>query len=284
MRLTYPEVLDALNRADNPWIAQPSPINLSRSRLRRQLGYKRSPGEPTREEAEAGARRQRHDRTKDTPYPPKSDLRDAGGVDYVTPVRDQRPCAACVAFAALAALEATRQFKARDPSLRLDYSEAHLFHCSPGCLKCAFGWRIPLALERLTAEGVLDDACLPYKPSGGCGKRCDGWETRLTKIRGFKPFKEHEPEAMKSWLASEGALITTMSVYEDFGLYYASGRYRHVAGAYSGEHAVCCIGFDDDAKLWICKNSWWTKWGDGGFFRIGYGECGIGAQMWGLLT
>jgi len=56
------------------------------------------------------------------------------------------------------------------------------------------------------------------------------------------------------------------------------------AGAYSGEHAVCCIGFDDDAKLWICKNSWWTKWGDGGFFRIGYGECGIGAQMWGLLT
>ena len=45
---------------------------------------------------------------------------------------------------------------------------------------------------------------------------------------------------------------------------------------------MAIIGYDDAQKAWIAKNSWGTGWGAGGFFRIGYGEVGIDASMWGV--
>lgn len=282
--LTYEEVVRELHAYGDPWQAQPDPFaNISRTRLRRRLGYRRAPGELTREEAEERARSQRHDRTPTTRYPMRRDLRDVGGRNFVTPVHDQGECAACVAFGSLATLEATIQYQRHDPALDLDFSEAHLFHCTPGCLKCAFGWQIPLAIERLTKDGVLDDARLHYEPRGGCRNLPPDWATHVTKIQGWE--KLTDLADMKSWLADRGALIATMTVYEDFHRYYKSGPYRHVAGTYSGDHCVCCIGFDDTpgAQYWICKNSWGTKWGTGGFFTIAYGERGIGSEMWGLV-
>ena len=38
---------------------------------------------------------------------------------------------------------------------------------------------------------------------------------------------------------------------------------------------MCLIGYDDTEGCWIAKNSWGNGWGDGGFFKIAYGECNI---------
>ena len=282
MRLDYDQVVAALRLDHDPWTARPLSEQHLPGRLQRRLGYKRAPGELTWQEAESRARQQRHGRTDSTPYPPKVDLRDLGGLNFVTPVRDQGECRACVAFAVLATLETTMQVKAGRPDPDLDFSEAHLFHCSAGCMKCAFGWQIPLAVERLKTEGVVDDSCLRYEPAGGCGKLCDDWAGCLTRIRGAEHIIDDPAEA-KKWLATAGALIGTMEVHEDF-YFYASGGYKYEIGARAGSHAVCCIGYDDDMRHWICKNSWGPTWGTGGFFSIRYGECGFGAEMWKLLT
>jgi C1A family cysteine protease len=43
---------------------------------------------------------------------------------------------------------------------------------------------------------------------------------------------------------------------------------------------VSVVGYDDATGCWICKNSWGAGFGEGGFFRIAYGNCGIDAEMW----
>ena len=46
-----------------------------------------------------------------------------------------------------------------------------------------------------------------------------------------------------------------------------------------GDHAICVVGFDDANGCWICKNSWGPGWGESGWFKIGYGECGMGSSF-----
>jgi len=58
---------------------------------------------------------------------------------------------------------------------------------------------------------------------------------------------------------------------------YDSGIYKHVSGRMEGGHAVKIVGWGVEAgtKYWICANSWNTTWGEKGFFRIAFDECGI---------
>jgi len=35
-------------------------------------------------------------------------------------------------------------------------------------------------------------------------------------------------------------------------------------------HGVCCVGYDDNKKLFKCRNSWGNKWGKGGYFYMPY--------------
>jgi hypothetical protein len=73
-------------------------------------------------------------------------------------------------------------------------------------------------------------------------------------------------------------MVAGMAVFNDF-FSYRTGVYRHTTGALAGYHAVSVVGYDDSQQCWICKNSWGPGWGDSGWFRIGYGECGMDTQF-----
>jgi len=78
-------------------------------------------------------------------------------------------------------------------------------------------------------------------------------------------------------------LTACFDVYEDF-YHYTCGVYGHLTGGKEGSHCVCVVGYDDVGKYWICKNSWGTGWGSGGYFYIAYGQCGIDDGMWEIDT
>ena len=199
--------------------------------------------------------------TKQSPPPPSSiDWRNFKGQNWVTKVRHQKTCGACVAFATCAVLESRAKWSQNDPNLPVDLSVAHLFFCGAG-KACETGWKIEQALEFCRDYGVGREVNFPYTPRNqaciqiGAVVKVSSWEEKMS------------PYYRKQAIAQNGPVIAGMKVFEDM-YYYRSGIYRHVAGELRGLHAVAVIGYNDSKKYWIVKNSWGTGWGEQGFMRI----------------
>jgi len=277
-----------LERNDVGWTAGETDMTrLSVSERRLHLGYVPGPEDPDLETRESQAREGFESFQEEAAapgyeaaYPERCDWRDVDGQSYVGSVADQGSCGSCVAFGCLAAVEGRMRVQRKEPSLAVDLSEAHLFHChgwSEG-RRCDNGWWPRRALRAIMETGVTDEGCYPYADRDeGCEGLCEDWSERTVRIGNFH--RATSTRAMKQWLADNGPLVTCYTVYEDFYA-YSSGIYRHVSGKREGGHCVCCVGYDDAQQYWICKNSWGPGFGEGGYFRIGYGECGIDGDMW----
>lgn len=222
---------------------------------------------------------QAESRSPSPPFPQRFDWRSYKGYNWVSSVSDQGACGSCVAFACVGALES--QLLINTGHLHA-LSEAFLFFCAGR--DCDVGWDIEPALRFLQTQGVTDHRCFPYVISARqqqCADRCADWNKRLYGIQDFEMIAS--PDFVKNWISNRGPMVAAMDIYDDL-YFYSRGVYSHVYGSNLGGHAVTVIGYDENSEHWICKNSWGIGWGETGFFRIQYGECGICVQypMWGL--
>jgi C1A family cysteine protease len=270
----------AIKQAGESWEAGATSVSdLSDADKRLRLGAVPPAGELSLEDRERVAAQNRGVAIAATAAPAAFDNRNIGGKSFVTPIRDQGGCGSCVAFGSAATVEATFRRQRGDPNLAVDFSEAHLFYCvakSQG-RNCGNGWWCDKGLDAFKTTGIVDEACFPYTAGDQNCNLCGDWQNRITKISGWHTITD--VAAVKDWIAAHGPLSCAFNVYNDF-FSYKSGVYKHVSGTLAGGHCVSCVGYNDGGKYWICKNSWGPGWGDGGFFCIAYGECGIDAQMW----
>ena len=213
---------------------------------------------------------------RDVEFPAAWDWRDVEGVDWTTTIRDQRGCGSCVAFATLAVMEAMLKRHHNDATLQPDLSEAHLFFCGCGDC-CGTGWWPSYALNYAKSSGVPDEDCFPYQEFNlPCSESCSDWHGRAVKVSSWAELLD--AGARKQWLATKGPVIGCLAVYRDF-YSYTDGVYRHSTGDLAGYHAICVVGYSEAEQAWICKNSWGIDWGNEGWFKIGYGECGIDSEF-----
>lgn len=204
------------------------------------------------------------------------DLRNVGGVDYATPVEDQGNCGSCVAFAVVGAMEHVTRYTRGTPNLPTDLSEAQLFYCYGASVgaNCETGWLPEGALDACQNGGITYADYYPYTAGD---QNCTGlnpdWPNHMVKAVSWQSLTNN-PAGMKQYIADYGSVTACFFVYQDF-FSYGGGIYQHVTGSLAGGHCVTLVGYDDSAGCWIGKNSWSTSWGEAGFFRIAYGQCGI---------
>ena len=72
-----------------------------------------------------------------------------------------------------------------------------------------------------------------------------------------------------------GPAATGFMVYADFPEFdFSNGNvYKRTSDDLKGGHAVKIVGWGNGH--WIVANSWSKTWGEEGYFRIRFGECGF---------
>ena len=252
------------------WTAGETPLsNLSTSEQAEHLGLYVSKEEiaATEEAVKAVESMQATFSAEAFAAPAAIDWRNNGG-DYTTSIKNQQSCGSCVSFATLATIESRMNIVCKNPNLDPDYSEAFLFYC--GCGNCCnTGWNFAPALNYCKNTGVAKESAFPYTPSN---QPCKSGVPVDFKINSWTSVLSVADR--KNVIATKGPVVGGLEVYQDF-FSYKQGVYKHVTGSLAGLHAVSIVGYDDTQKCWICKNSWGPAWGDGGWFKIGYGECKI---------
>ena len=212
--------------------------------------------------------------------PTHFDWRNYAGQNWMTSVKDQGSCGSCVAFGSVAAVEGQFKIQANSPTWDIDLSEAHLFSCGGG--SCQEGWYVSSALNYLQTYGTPDEACSPYQAGNlKCSNSCPDWQSRAFKLSSWN-WVAADPSSIETALQS-GPLVATFDVYTDF-FSYTSGIYYYTWGGLEGGHAVAIVGYDSIQQYWIAKNSWGPSWGDGGYFKIGFGQVGIEQEVASVRT
>jgi C1A family cysteine protease len=96
---------------------------------------------------------------------------------------------------------------------------------------------------------------------------------------------------LRGCLAEGFPFIFGFTVYESFesdavastGVAPMPGPGERVLGG----HAVLAVGYDDADQRFLVRNSWGTKWGNGGYFTMPYAyltERNLSSDFWTLRT
>ena len=190
------------------------------------------------------------------------------GTDYTTSIKDQSPAPTCEAFGLCSALETKMQYNFQKRYLP-DLSEIHLWFNAGGNITRGYV-SLTDAANYLMNYGVPDEGCCPdphrnfdYFPFS-----LPEWKNRTVKITEWG-WIDNNITSIKQALIQHGPLVICISVWEDF-MWYFGGVYHHRWGPRVGGHVVTIVGYDDSQQCWIVKNSWGTKWGEDGWFRMAY--------------
>lgn len=218
--------------------------------------------------------------------PKRFDWRELGNV--LTSVKDQGSCGSCVAFATAAAIEAQYRIQNYNTSQNtVDLSEASLFFTAQRQCNIndrRYGWDCSSAMEAAIKEGICLEYNYPYIPVNQEAHMSEG-SNRILKIEEYKVTAD--VNQMKRWLIENGPLVSRYDFYNDFRSFWhycqneTDVYTRSSLGSRDGGHVICIVGYDDDKKAWICKNSWGRSTAHpSGYFYMGYGECRIDAHMY----
>jgi inhibitor of cysteine peptidase len=199
-----------------------------------------------------------------------------------TPVRDQRTCGSCWAFATTGVLEQNIRIV---EGINRDLSEQYLLSCNSEGWSCNGGWwahdyhwwKRPAGEP---AAGAVRETAFAYTASKvACNPPHTHYETiadwRYVGSAGSVP----SVAALKQAIYDHGPVAVAVCTGSYFHSY--RGGVLTSSDTCSGpvNHGVVLVGWDDSlgpGGAWILRNSWGSGWGEGGYMKIAYGVSNVG--------
>jgi cathepsin F len=214
---------------------------------------------------------------------PKIDLPDEFDwrhFNVVTPVKNQGSCGSCWAFSVTGNVEGVYGVKHGE---LVSLSEQELVDCDTLDSGCNGG--LPENAYKAIQDlgGLEEENDYPYN---GHDNKCD-FNANITRVQvtGGVEISTNETE-MAQWLVENGPISIGINAN---GMQFYRGGISHpwkVLCRPGGiDHGVLIVGygvasypqFKKTLPYWIVKNSWGTKWGEQGYYRVfrGDGTCGV---------
>lgn len=216
----------------------------------------------------------------------------------VSSVKDQNPCGTCWSFAAAGAIEGARAIFGDKKLVSLSNQEfqdctgngGYFSDIGHSCSGQDAGGHPVNAFKYAIANGVASYQSYPFNPRLGTHKEtCQSPSRSLAGhvITGYYKVNADE-ESLKEALASQPVAVALNAQY--------SGPIQHYTGGIISsrcstalDHAVLAVGYGTERNgyfsstdYWLIKNSWGSRWGENGYFRLvrGANECGVLKDGW----
>eukprot|EP01107_Rhizomastix_libera_P013052 TRINITY_DN3466_c0_g1_i1.p1 TRINITY_DN3466_c0_g1~~TRINITY_DN3466_c0_g1_i1.p1 ORF type:complete len:404 (-),score=46.15 TRINITY_DN3466_c0_g1_i1:34-1245(-) len=205
----------------------------------------------------------------------------AGG--FVSPVRDQDACGACVAFSALAVLESAWLKKGYSPA---EFSPQDIIDCCSSCGGCS-GTDFSSVFPHLSDKGISKTSAYSYRGDEG---KCH-WVDRIAKAQNYET--QLSLSQALEFLNTTSPFVSAIDASAlAFRNYKPSDPNYIIDDTICGtrqqvDHAVTVIGYGYDGSshsngglYFIIKNSWGTEWGSNGFFNAYYDSCRLNSHFY----
>jgi len=189
-------------------------------------------------------------------------------------IQNQANCGSCWAFSASGALETTYAYKCGRSVVKL--SEQFLVDCDYKDNGCNGGWPHN-AWQYVSARGgqALASA-YPYTATRGSCKPIsslyDNVGSSYTSLSGYSN------QQVADFIKTTGPVACALNVDENaFSAYKGGidpGRCCHPT---QPNHAMIISGYGNDngVNYWIIRNSWGTRWGASGYYKLQWGYCNV---------
>jgi C1A family cysteine protease len=193
--------------------------------------------------------------------------------NFASAVADQGHLGSCTAFAMGKGL---REYLAKKNGERtVSLSALFLYYeerVQMGTVNQDSGATITDGMEVLSHTGIATEESWPYdinqfKVKPPAAAYSSAGEFKLHDATQLESFDD-----VKTALAKGQPVAFGFRVYESFRKVGADGMMPVPASneRLLGGHAVLAVGYDDEKKVLVVRNSWGEKWGDHGYFYMPY--------------
>ncbi|XP_044262263.1 procathepsin L-like [Tribolium madens] len=213
--------------------------------------------------------------TKIEQYESQVDWRSNG---LVSEVKNEAACSSSWSFSAIGAVEGQLALKTNQLT---SLSEQNLIDCSAdfGNNGCNGGFATN-AYSYVSQQGIMSENDYPYEgKSNVC--RFDASKS-VTTVTGYYDIDANDEISLQNTIAMMGPVAATVEATEELQFYSGGILLDEKCNNKVPDlnHGVLVVGYGtkDENDFWIIKNSWGSKWGEEGYYRLvrNHGNnCGI---------